>query len=377
MFEQETQLIITTVQQRTIGNQPAIAIKDILAADIPYPLKTFFRADVESMLTDELNRFRKSSRFNFDHHEVHSMQNQINSVLVLHFSFDRTEFLHRLDDTVHLIINYLVRPQWTLTNVLFEKETAIASSLLTRMLRHFGPYEYLKDIVVRYVEDKNIPSFTRDEFSMFLRKIDGEYVRRKAGDELARLLSPLYEFLDYPNSSGNRPLPVKILIKYFEDKGLTAVVHRLEGEHVQGKQSFDRLELGNLLEDVRRTSGAFEAEKMVEQSASDQGAVQRAEQTDPVNQPVVTASDKQPKQPIKLLRTFDINDGNRRRFVRKIFLQNEQAFGAALDAMSSVPTWKEASKYIDEIFIQNDIDPYCPEAEQFIEIIYQQYHHQK
>ena len=319
MFEQETELIITTVQQRTIANQPAIAIKDILAADIPYPLKTFFRADVESMLHDELQRYRKTSRFNFDHPEIHSLQNQMNSVLVLHFSFERTEFLRRLSDTVHLIINYLVRPQWTLTNVIFEKDASVSSNTLLRMLRHFGPYEYMKDIIARYVQDKTIPSFTREEFSSFLWKVEGEYVRRKAGDELARILSPLYEFLDYPKNTGNKPLPIKALVRYFEDKGITAVLHRLEGESIQGKHDLGCHELGHLLEDVRRTSGAFEVEKMVEQPIGDSILTQAIEQTQTKNQQTKGVSTLFFNTSADSTRMLVLDDSDRRRFVKKIF----------------------------------------------------------
>lgn len=390
MFEPETEQIIATSIQHTIGNQPAIAMKDIMAADIPYALKAFFRADVESMLSEELQLYHKASRFNFDAPEIQSLQQQMSSALILHFSFERTEFLRRLDDTVHLMINYLVRPQWTLTNVLFEKEPAITSAALTQLMRHFGPYEYLKDIMIRYVQDKNVRSFTRDDFSSFIRKVDGEYVRRKTGDELARILSSLYDFLDYPNNSGTKSLPVKALIKYFEDKGLTPVIQRLEGELAQNNHELSRRDLGTLLEDVRRTSGAFEAEKMTEpvpveifpgtisREAVHETAVQennstRQRITQSVNTVSTFASKAVPAAPL-FQRVFSIEENDRKRFIKKIFLQDEAALAAALETLESVPGWKEASRHIDEIFIQNNVDPYCPEAEQFVEILFHHFH---
>ncbi len=360
MFDQETELIVKTVLLRTISNQQMIAVKDILAADIPYPLKTFIRADVELMLLDEWHHYQKVSRFAFSHPEVQSLQRQMNSVLVLHYSFERADFLQRLDDTVHLIINYLIRPQWTLANVLFEKEETIAAKALMRMLRYFGPYEYLKDIIVRYIQEKHATSFRREEFTKFLWKIDGEYIRRKTGDEVSRIMSPIFEFLDFPKNTGVKCLPVKGLMKFFEDKGMISVLNRLEGELVQGKNELNRRETGELLDDIRRTSGAFEIEQPEEPT------------------PVLTDSSQVSSPPalLEAIRTITIDEDNRRKFTKKIFLEDDQAFADALQALHTLPTWKQASVFIDEIFIRNNVDPYSSEAKRFIEVLFQQFHPQ-
>ena len=369
MFEQETEIIRKTVVQRTIANQPAVAVKDILAADIPYPLKTFLRADVELLLLDELHCARNKTRFNFDHPEVKSLQMQMNSVLVLHFSFERDEFLRRIDDTVHLIINYLLRPQWTLTNVLFEKEDSIPTSTLLRMLKYFGPYEYLKEIIGQYTREKPVASFSRKELSTLLWKIDGEYVRRKAGDEIARIMSPIYEFLDYPKNSGAKALPVKALIKYFEDKGMTSATNRLEGEIIQGRTELPQRVLGEILEDVRRTSGAFDVQPVDDRATGQRQEPVRGEPTSPKAEaaegPGITDT---------TVRTIDILESDRRKFIKRIFRDNEASFESAIRSLQSLPNWKEASVVIDEVFIQNDVDPYSSEAERFIKTLYQQYH---
>ena len=176
MFEHETETIINTVKQRiphSITDSSTIVVKDILAAEIPLPLKSFFRADVEILLTEELTRQWKNSRFNFSHPEVQSLQHQINSFLVIHYSFRKNEFYQRLDDAVHLMINYLIRPQWTLANVIFEQGDTITTAKLMRLLKYFGPYEYIRSLILRYIEDRRISSFTKSDFSNILWKVDG------------------------------------------------------------------------------------------------------------------------------------------------------------------------------------------------------------
>lgn len=377
MFEHETDLIITSIRQRTPGNNEVIAIKDILAADIPHAIKTFFRADVQTMLTEELEKYQTNSRFRYDHHEVQSLQTQINSILVLHYSYKHKEYLQRLSDIVHLMVNYLIRPQWTLTNALFEREQSISYSAVLHFLNYFGPYEYLRDIIIRYIHDKCISTVTKDEFALLIWRVDGEYIKRKSGDELARVLFPLYDFFDFPKKSGNNTLPIKALMKYFEDKGLTAVLSHLEGILAQGITEMNRKELGEMLEDIRRTSGAFEAEKKVntaEIKSDTTPVIQVQHQTKDERLPPPEAVQKPSTSPSS---SVMIDDGDRRRFVKKIFKHDESGYLAAIETLNTFSSWKQASTYIDEIFIQNDIDPYSSEAKRFIEVVYQRYYPRK
>jgi len=364
VFEKETTEIIRTIIERTPQTSSGVvSVKDILAADIPYPIKTFFRADVEAMLLSELHHHRKNSRFFFDHPEVQNLQQQINSILVLHYQFKWNEYEQRVDEAVHMMINYLIRPQWTLTNVIFEKENTISSYSLKNLLKYFRPYEYLREIIIHYLSEKKIASIKKDEFKSLIWKGDGEYIRRKSGDELAKIMSPIFDFFDYPNRTGNKAILIKALIKFFEDKGLVMILPRLEGDIAQGKTELTLNELSDLLEDYRRTLGSFQVEKI------------EVEQTDLI---VKSEENKTDSTDVVQSQMHDflssISESDRRKFIKKIFNQDEEAYISALKSIEKLPTWKEASKNIDEIFIKYDVDPYSSEATRFIEVLFEQYH---
>ena len=367
MLELETEHLISAVQQRTIGSSHGITMKEILGADIPQPIKVYFRADIEILLSEELRLRHTGSRFDFNHPEVQSLQRQINSILVLNYSFAREEYLKQLDDCVHLLINYLIRPQWTLTSALFEHEERISSGAILRFLRYLAPYEHLNDIFSRYIAEKRVQEFGKKEFSTFIWKADGEFTKRKTGAELAGVISVMYEFFAFDASPDSYRMPIIALMKFFEDKGLTTVLTRLEGERVQSHESLTFDELKLLLEDVRRTSGLFE----VHQRDEEPPPAATVEQPGPVQQ-----LPSQPRQQPFIHFNFlaSISDHDSRKFIKRIFKQDETAYQTALHSMNKISSWKQASKMIDEIFIENDVDPYCSEAEKFIEIIFQQYH---
>jgi hypothetical protein len=373
VLERETEHIVGVIGQKTIGQAPSIALREILAADVLPAVKTFFRTDVEALLLEEHRSALKQSRFRYDHPDVRTAQTQYHSALVMHYSFSRKEFLARLSDAVHLLANYLVRPQWTLTGVVFEKEPAISVEALHRLLQYFAPYPYIRDVLFRYAGDRKIAAFTKEEFSALLWKIDAAFVRRKTGQEICDALLPLYEFFDYPGNSGKNAIPVKALIRFFEDKGLTDVQTRLEGELAQGLTELPSLSLAAILEDIRQASGQFVVERSDQKTAEaitgGPGTGPAGEGTDAAG----TAGGRGPERSGPDIASA-IQEAERRKFVRKIFNQEEQKYDEAIRQLSMMTGWKEASKHIDEIFIRNDIDPYSAEAERFTEIVFQQYH---
>ena len=60
----------------------------------------------------------------------------------------------------------------------------------------------------------------------------------------------------------------------------------------------------------------------------------------------------------------------RRRFIRKLFRRKDHEYEKALDAINAMRTWKEASSYIDTVFLRNGVDPYAQHAIKFTDIIY-------
>ncbi len=371
MFERETETIIRKIIDRFPSDRSgAITLRDILAADIPQPIKVFFRKDVEVNLRNELQNFRSSSRFTFDHPEVNNLQDQMNVILIHSYRFPTAEFHKRLDEVVHMIINYLVRPQWTLTNVLFERDEVITAEKLPELLRLFQPYEYLQEIMGHYVKEKSISSLTRDDFRNLIWKADGEYMRRRTGIEVAGILMPLYSFFDFPENTGKNVLPIRAITKFFEDKGLLMIIPRLEGEIVQGKNELHQSELSTILDDLHHSLGSFMVEKSeIEDTPDEKKSLVKTEES-----PIAEQINPPSSIPGKFRSENIFTDSERRRIIRKIFKDDEQSYDTAISALNQCTTWKQASKVIDEVFITFNIDPYGGDAERFTSTIMKQFY---
>lgn len=368
MFEKETGNIIESIiRQFPPESYPYVSIKQILAAEIPEPIKIYLRAEIQSLLNNELTQLRHSSKFDFKHPEIQNYQNQINSILVLNYKYYRNDFQKRIDEAVHLMINYLIRPQWTLYNYLFENEKSLHTNLLSEILIRFGPYEYLTSILNRYIQERKIDILTGEQFKSIIWKIDSEYVKRKSGDDFSNILIQVFDFFDFGNSSNYR-LPIKGIIKFLEDKGLTSVIPRFEGEIAQGRTIVNRQEFKEIINDIHSTLGYFIPEKI------------EFDHKDLIEKNIEQCGDSPKTNPdpqINRNLTLAIEGSDKRKFIKKIFLHKEDEFNRAIESIGRQNNWKQASKIIDEIFIQNNIDPYSSEARRFLELLFEQFHPNK
>ncbi|MDP2209990.1 MAG: hypothetical protein Q8K98_14635 [Bacteroidota bacterium] len=382
MYEKEIDRLNKLTLIRTIGSAERISLKEVLAAEIPLPLRNMIRVDVEQKLQDELRNNFVNSRFDFSHPEVISLQNRMNSILVLNYSFNRHEYLELVHDAIHLLLNYLMRPQWTLRSFIFDNTTQVSSDVILKALRNFSVYEYLKDLIVRIIQEKNIKLMTINEFQSLIWKCDREFIRRKDGYQLAQITLAIYDFINHGNRETKSTVATKGLIKLFDDKGMRKVVDRLQIELQRNVNEISFDELCILLEDLRKTYDGFEFENTLQKIPAEIPVTAPLKDSPVVSITIdeseaVEKNDSMSDQPSAkpqlppLEKFFD--DEERKRFIKKIFRKNEKDFSDAVTDINNMTSWKEASKYVDEIYILNEVDLYSPEATRFTEITYNRF----
>ncbi len=75
--------------------------------------------------------------------------------------------------------------------------------------------------------------------------------------------------------------------------------------------------------------------------------------------------------PLELL----IEDDERKRFIRKLFNGDTAYFNVVIETLNKLTSWKEASLYIDEIFLMNGVDPYSTDSVNFTDKVYTRFSH--
>jgi len=369
MLEAETSSLVQSLHDRITLGRPVVTLKDLLAADIPGAVQRMIRIEIESKLQEEQQILFSESDFNYSHPDVHHLREQMNSALVLQYVFTGNQLHEILEEQVGLLMRYLIRPEATLRAVIFEHGHVSSTTALDLHLRSFEAYDYLGTILREYLRGRGISSISADRFAKLLRGIDAEYVRRKTGEQLAQLLVPLTTLLTRHRTDPPAPLPIDALIEFFYDKGLLAVCVKLENLRNEGTFSLPVPELAGVLENVRLATGEFKTDETVPKH----GVQEQKEETRPVPAEPVPELRPRPSPPAAPSRSFDIEDSERRKFIRKVFDGDEVAYDTALHTLTAAQNWKDASRAIDQIFLVNRIYPFTSDAKRFVKVIARQF----
>lgn len=425
MFEEEMTVINQALIAATILDAETISLSQLQRSAVPPTVKTYFKSEVEQWLKNERAAVFTAKRFNYHLSEIQSLQQQIDMFLISRFVFEREDFLATLDKAIHFYFNYLLRPEWTLINFLYDRKSSESVQEIIFKLKYCSEYLYFNDILQQYFIEKGLVSIRVDEFRLLLQKIDDRVVQSHNSIELARLTTPIFDFINFGKTHPNDEVTIDALIVFFDDKRLDAIRARLEKEKIlRGVQAISVWQLATLIEKVRsgnedavvemgqpaakhaeqiepspplETPGGTEEEPAAEEKLSVSPAPPAPEPSTDSGQPAEEIMMQTPTPPVvspqirKSIKIFDeesglekkepkladlrraIDPAEQKKITKKIFKKNEVEFTAAILKLNKMLTWKEAAAFLDEIFIMNDIDPDSRDAMRFADLVYKRY----
>ena len=403
IFESEIIAIVNTVRGRTIGESESIRLRDVLRADIHPAIKAYFMAEVKRILHDERALELRSKRLPYELPETASLQRQIDIVLVHNYHFEQQDFESLVDEAVHFQFNYLCRPQWTLLNFIYGTQRKASASDLQRKLKYCVDYTYFPDLIRRYVEERGLAEITYEEFKTLLERIDREVVAQHSSLELARMTRALLGFVDAakqtpPDEFEQPKLPINAAIVFFEDKQLDDIKARLELERDKNKiQDVTVSELATLIEKVRTGNEDAKIEAslqdllpsitrreekrvqldniVVSMDETQQHASAPGEESSTPGVPDAKKVNQESHPPADIHNDLyvEISESDRKLFVKKLFRRDGQEFRKAIDELGRFRSWQEASHYLDELFVMNNVDPFSKEAVLFTDQIFTRY----
>jgi hypothetical protein len=366
MFEKETEQLIATVRQATIGEAKSIGLREIFESNIPTNVKVFYRAEVEWMLDGDRKPEPRSSKFNYDLPEIAMLREQTNALLIHNFVFSKADFETTLDKCVHFTLNYLCRPQWTLNSFLFEESARASTQQILLKLRYCRDYAYFPDILRRYIQQRGVGEITLEEGRNLIARIDAEVVKNHSSIELAKMTLALYDFVAYARSHNlsatARTVPTRALMYFFEDKKIGAMHERLSREReVNNVKELSYGQLVNLLEKVQ--TGDEHAHVFDENAeplpAVDDVSLELPSMPLAVNEtPMTVLKPSEPPKPLPPL--FSLEE--ERNIIKHVFHQNEEQFQSAVKEVLAATTWEEAALSIDHFFLMNDVEAFSKEA---------------
>lgn len=372
MFEKEVENIKQKVLSKVSGRD-RISLNEIIAWDIPQAMKDYFNIFAERILSEELLNVLYSKRFDQNNSDFISVRKTLINTLKNALLFTYSEFEDALDKASKFALNFVLRPEWTLAKVIFKNEPVKTIEQINETISNFNEYSYYKNLMVKILEKYQSNEIKFEIFQRMLRKIDEEVVKNVSIKELLSIVEPVFDFFKFANDSVS--VPAEALMIYYSDKGLENIVKEIELEKdLHRRQKLTPADLEIILKRVLKPA-----------SLKEEAPAYTEEQSPEVR---IETPEVQPKEPVEEIETIEIgsapgiklldlnsllDEKRKEKFVKKIFKRDERRFYEAINKLNSINNWKEASAFIDSIFIEHEIDPYSDEAVEFTDFVYRRY----
>jgi hypothetical protein len=399
--EEGIERLLGTLTERTIGQADSVRLSQVLSAPIPRGIKAYLHAEVLHRLRTGLDASPAFQRIDRSAPAADLIRSFLRS-LSYGYAFPREEFLSLLQDAFHFVTNYLLRPQWTLESFLFEGRSAVRVEELAARFSYIVDYSYFADLVLRILRKRQLEEAGIEEVRSLIARIDDQIVRQHNPRELSRLTRPIYDFLLLEENVDNRPIPLAPILLFFQDKKLTYLRDYVEGVcRIREMHALTMDELRTLIEDLETAESAgtpaappveeFPAETsplLPSGSPPDAEEVTAAAPEEPAAQqpgPTGTSANAalsltyaglQESRRSSSLADLDVlveTSERKKVFLKKIFLRDEDYYGAVVKALNDIRTWEEASAYLTEFFETNRLDPFSEEVVEFTDIVQRRY----
>lgn len=402
MFENEISDYALNVTKRYTGDRVKLSVL-LSDVELPEEFKKFAEAQVEEYIDKEGLMTGRSGRFDLSAPEVQALFKQIRHILKNSYEFSREEFLDLADKASKFVFNFVIRPRWTLEKFLFKGEQQADRAAILKASRFFSCYAYYPRGMVEYLDFHGRAVIDVETWRKLHAKID-EHLISTLPAKLETLTSPLFRLFQF--SSGTSTIPSDAIVLFFRDKSADEIVDRVEfAKDVRNIPSLDLTNLAYVLEAASKdlsqnigvlpetgdTSGVFKGydrkkfghppsaddtaandvtARIVNETSGGSSKTEESDVAKTVSSEKGTVRQSQRENgSISLSVRQFMSAKLEEKVVKKIFRGSRSSYQIAMHRLDDSENWQSASKIVEALFIDNDVDPFSKYAVAFTDAV--------
>lgn len=434
-WDMEREKLVAGLLARIANKGEAVALRDLLAMDLPEVLNVVLRNHARNVVRNEKPlALQTHRRFELDDAEIRKQFRELRDGLAERIVFETVELKSALNFGVRLQFDLIVRPRAFLENLLFQHAAERERDDVLVILMGFHD---AREFVARCIDRINGYAFStiaKENFSDLCRHVEREVYGKNT---VAAFMADVRAYQSYCQNLLGLGAPSEIMdnqviLAMLNERRLTELSESLLPEFAK-KENWLLGEIESLVRECVAKSGGeaaaqpadaaeIDMSNFLEEAASEienqlvQTSLRelRSTQVDaptaapaivealpPVQTSLPLAEEKQEAVPIKkrpLIR-FDeeepvmvsrakleqqpsgpfpalaklIDDKNRKLFIKSIFTRDEEAYADFVQRLELIQTWKEAKACFDGELNRRKLNPYTKEAIRFSDVIFSRY----
>ena len=247
MFEKEIKFIgdFCFNKVRNLGN--VFTLDKIIATGIHPAIVQYISAELEYMIYSDRRKLLQQSYFDYTGKEISDHFKKISNEIKKNKKISLEDSKKLIFQAVSFNINYLVRPKWSLTKLIFNDQPVISVEEMKMMLNYLFYYDYFKFVLTGYITKRNLVQISSTEFDLILNKIDRELLSSNQEQLIENSFTSIGDFFNIGGGDKNKISLTAVEI-FFKEKNLVELLVKLQ-KAIPGeiKKQYDKQEIERIL----------------------------------------------------------------------------------------------------------------------------------
>ena len=247
MFEKEIKFIgdFCFNKVRNLGN--VFTLDKIIATEIHPAIVQYISAELDYMIYSDRRKLLQQSYFDYTGKEISDHFKRISSEIKRNKKISLDDSKKLIFQAVSFNINYLVRPKWSLTKLIFNDQPVISVEEMKMMLNYLFYYDYFKYVLIGYITKRNLVQISSTEFDLILDKIDRELLNSNQEQLIEKSFTSIGDFFNIGGGDKNKISLTAVEI-FFKEKNLVELLVKLrKAIPNEIKKQYDKQEIERIL----------------------------------------------------------------------------------------------------------------------------------
>jgi hypothetical protein len=227
MFENEIKFIsdFTLNKVKELGS--FITVEKLLSTDIHPSIKKYVEGEIDYLIFEDRKKLIENSLFDYSGKEISNYFDLIGNEIKKTKKISYEDIKNIILQAVSFNSNYVVRPKWSLSKLIFGNNKSVSINEIQMMLNYTYYYEYLNNVFLAYLSKKKILNVSVTEFELIMNKIDRELFMLHQSKLVD---NALYAIADYYSIGGlnKSVVTIEAVENFLKEKNLTELLFKLK-----------------------------------------------------------------------------------------------------------------------------------------------------
>ncbi len=245
MLEKEIKFIIDFTLNRIKKLGSYFTYDKLVSAELHPAIILYISAELDFLIYEDRKKLLQNSAFDYSGSEISKYFNLIGEEIKKNKRLTFEDVKTLVTRAVTFNVNYLIRPNLTLSQLIFTDEKTRNVNEIKMMLNYLYYYDYVKNVFHGYFSKRKILSLSGTEFDMILGKIDQQMFSEHTNDLIDNALVSISEFLN-EGGVNKTQIAAQTVEIFLKEKNMMEALFKLRRSiPSDDKRSYD-------IEDIRR-----------------------------------------------------------------------------------------------------------------------------